>query len=428
MKQIRMPEKVEYIIEQLIKQGYEAYAVGGCIRDSILGKEPKDWDITTSASPSQIKENFSRTVDTGILHGTVTVLLEKESFEVTTFRIDGEYEDNRHPKSVVFTSDLIEDLKRRDFTINAMAYNYETGLVDEFNGIVDLEKKIIRCVGDAKERFMEDALRMLRAIRFSAQLDFQIEEQTREAVVELAPNLIHISKERIQIELTKLLTSKHPEHIREVFETGMIDPILPQINRMGKIPDKTTNGKRTVLEHSIAMLKQVEADPILRWAVFLHDTEGETKKLLKDLRFDNKTTDYVERLVRWFFIFLSENKESLRKSVYQVGEDIFPLLLHVKEADIKTKDDLECERLLEEHQKVKNAYQEILQNGDCLSLKDLAVDGEDLISVGIAPGKEIGKYLNKLLEMVFIDPRANTKEYLLKSLKNIKTLDGQGKN
>ncbi|NLZ80587.1 MAG: CCA tRNA nucleotidyltransferase [Clostridiales bacterium] len=404
MKEIRMPVKVEYIITQLIGKGYEAYAVGGCIRDSILGKEPEDWDITTSASPSQIKEIFHRTVDTGILHGTVTVLIEKESFEVTTFRIDGEYEDNRHPKSVVFTSDLIEDLKRRDFTINAMAYNYETGIVDEFHGIKDLENKIIRCVGNAKERFTEDALRILRAIRFSAQLDFEIEENTKEAIVELTPNLIHISKERIQIELTKLLTSKHPEHIREVFETGMIDLILPQIS----------TGDITVLDHSIGMLKQVKEDAILRWTVFLNDTKGETKNILRSLKFDNKTTDYVDRLVKWFYSPLSDNKESLRKSIYQIGEDIFPLLLIVKEADIKTKSKAERIRLLKEHIKIEESYKEILKKGDCLSLKDLAVDGEDLIAMGIAPGKEIGKGLKDLLELVFIDPKANKKEYLLK--------------
>lgn len=417
MKQIQMPEKVEYIIRQLMKHGHEAYAVGGCIRDSILEKEPEDWDVTTSASPSQIKEIFSRTVDTGILHGTVTILLEKESFEVTTFRIDGEYEDNRHPKSVVFTSDLVEDLKRRDFTINAMAYNYETGLVDEFYGIKDLEDKIIRCVGNPEERFTEDALRMLRAVRFSAQLGFQIEKKTREAIVELAPNLIHISKERIQIELTKLLTSKNPEYIREVFETGMIHFIVPEISMMEYEADKTMIGEVTVLNHSIDMLKQVKEDTVLRWTVFLHHTKGETRKILRNLKFDNKTIDSVDRLVKWFYIPLSDNKESLRKSIYQVGEDTFPSLLLAKEADIRTKKEPESSGLLEKHMKILESYKEILENKDCLSLKDLAVNGEDLIAIGIAPGKEIGKGLNYLLELVFINPKANTKENLLTIIK-----------
>lgn len=420
MKQIRMPEKVEYIIKQLTEKGYEAYAVGGCIRDSILGKEPEDWDITTSASPSQIKEVFSRTVDTGILHGTVTVLLEKDGFEVTTFRIDGEYEDNRHPKSVVFTSDLVEDLKRRDFTINAMAYNYEIGLVDQFYGIRDLEQKMIRCVGNARERFTEDALRMLRAIRFSAQLGFQIEEETKEAIVELSPNLIHISKERIQIELTKLLISKHPEHIKDVFAAGMGHLIFPETEH---------NLSGEALEQSIFMLKEIDPDPILRWSVFLHNTKGETKKILRSLKFDNRTVDYVDRLVKWFYMPLDSEKTSLRKSIYQIGKDLFPLLLQVREADIRTKKQSEFGLLFEEHLAIEKSYKEILESKDCLSLKDLAVDGKDLITMGLRQGKEIGKVLNGLLEVVFIDPNANTKEFLLGYVeKNLKTLDGQRKN
>ena len=187
--QIQLPEKVEYIIQTLEAAGYEAYAVGGCVRDSLLNREPDDWDITTSARPQQVKEVFPRTIDTGIQHGTVTVMMGKEGFEVTTYRIDGEYEDSRHPKEVIFTANLIEDLKRRDFTINAFAYNHRSGIVDAFDGMTDLKNGIIRCVGEAKERFTEDALRMMRAVRFSAQLGYDIEEKTKEAIVELAPNL-----------------------------------------------------------------------------------------------------------------------------------------------------------------------------------------------------------------------------------------------
>lgn len=192
---INLPEKVDYILKKLQKQGFEAYAVGGCVRDALLGREPEDWDITTSAKPEQVKEIFRRTIDTGIQHGTVTVMLDKEGFEVTTYRIDGDYEDGRHPLEVQFTGDLIEDLKRRDFTINAMAYNEEEGLVDAFDGIGDLQNKIIRCVGNPKERFSEDALRMLRAVRFAGQLDFEIEEKTKEAIQKLVSNLNKISAE-----------------------------------------------------------------------------------------------------------------------------------------------------------------------------------------------------------------------------------------
>ena len=219
---IQIPSHVEYIIGKLNQNGYEAFAVGGCVRDTLLGRTPGDWDITTSARPEQVKALFRRTIDTGIQHGTVTVMLERTGYEVTTYRIDGEYEDGRHPRQVEFTSDLLEDLKRRDFTINAMAYSHETGIVDAFGGMEDLEKRVIRCVGEPMERFEEDALRILRAIRFSAQLDFSIEEKTREAITRIAPNLAKVSRERVQMELTKLLCSDHPEQIRQAI-IGQLD-------------------------------------------------------------------------------------------------------------------------------------------------------------------------------------------------------------
>ena len=206
-----IPEKAAMVIKELMDQGFEAYAVGGCVRDSILGRQPEDWDITTSARPEQVKQIFPRTVDTGIEHGTVTVLIDKETFEVTTYRVDGEYEDHRHPREVTFTASLEEDLKRRDFTINAMAYNPETGLVDIFHGIEDLEQGVIRCVGAPEARFDEDALRILRAIRFSAQLGFRIDEATQRAMSGKAADLKEVSAERIRVELVKLLISKHPE-------------------------------------------------------------------------------------------------------------------------------------------------------------------------------------------------------------------------
>ena len=211
---IQLPEDVKAILHTLQTAGYEAYAVGGCIRDSLLGRIPDDWDITTSAKPEETKALFGRTVDTGIRHGTVTVMRHGRGYEVTTYRVDGEYEDGRHPKEVTFTASLKEDLKRRDFTVNAMAYNEKDGLVDLFGGRQDLERGIIRCVGDANERFSEDALRIMRAVRFSAQLGFVIENGTREAIRSHAENLRQVSAERIQIELTKLVTSPHPDLLR----------------------------------------------------------------------------------------------------------------------------------------------------------------------------------------------------------------------
>ncbi|MBQ8596767.1 MAG: CCA tRNA nucleotidyltransferase, partial [Lachnospiraceae bacterium] len=260
---ITLPEKVKFIIDTIMDAGYEAYAVGGCIRDSILGRIPDDWDITTSATPDQVKELFKRTVDTGIQHGTVTVMLDKEGFEVTTYRIDGEYEDSRHPKEVTFTANLVEDLKRRDFTINAMAYNDKAGLVDVFEGIQDIERKMIRCVGCPKERFTEDALRMMRAVRFSAQLGYEIEENTAVAIKELAGNLVNISAERIQVELVKLVTSPHPENLRIAYETGITKVILPEFDVCMETVQNNPHHCYTVGEHTLKSMQSIQPDKVL---------------------------------------------------------------------------------------------------------------------------------------------------------------------
>ena len=211
---IHLPEDVNYIICQLETAGYEAYAVGGCVRDSLLGRKPDDWDITTSATPVQVKDVFRRTINTGIQHGTVTVMIAGQGYEVTTYRIDGEYEDSRHPKEVTFTANLVEDLKRRDFTINAMAYNESSGLIDAFGGLEDLHNGVVRCVGSPKERFCEDALRIMRAVRFSAQLGFTIEPQTQRAICNLAPTLVHKIEDRLQTDLVMILISPQPDKMR----------------------------------------------------------------------------------------------------------------------------------------------------------------------------------------------------------------------
>ena len=268
---IELPQKVTMIIQNLQLHGYEAYAVGGCVRDSILARRPEDWDITTSARPDEIKKLFNRTVDTGIEHGTVTVLIGKDGYEVTTYRIDGAYEDSRHPKEVRFTRSLKEDLRRRDFTINAMAYNDEVRLVDIFGGMQDLNHHLIRCVGDPKERFSEDALRILRAVRFSSQLNFPIESKTAEAVKELAPTLKNISAERIQAELVKLLVSPHPERIRDAYELGITKVILPEWDNMEGVEQNTPHHRYDVAEHTIHALKNVKRDKILRLTMLFHD-------------------------------------------------------------------------------------------------------------------------------------------------------------
>lgn len=268
---INIPENAKKILDTMHAAGYEAYVVGGCVRDAILGREPGDWDITTNAAPLEVKGLFRRTIDTGIEHGTVTVMMGKEGYEVTTYRIDGEYEDGRHPNQVTFTRSLVEDMKRRDFTINAMAYNDEEGLIDKFGGEQDLKEGIIRCVGDARERFSEDALRIMRAIRFSAQLGFDIEESTKRAITELAPTLEKISAERIQVELVKLITSDYPGRMRDAYELGITKVIFPELDACMATEQNNWHHAYSVGEHIIRSVENIRPDKVLRLTMLMHD-------------------------------------------------------------------------------------------------------------------------------------------------------------
>lgn len=431
-----IPKKVEIIINTLEEAGFEAYAVGGCVRDALLGRTPNDWDITTSAKPEQVKVLFHRTVDTGIAHGTVTVLLEKDGFEVTTYRVDGEYEDGRHPKEVTFTASLEEDLKRRDFTINAMAYNPKKGLVDLFEGQKDLEDKVIRCVGDPLERFTEDALRIMRAVRFSAQLGFSLEENTRKALSVLAPNLKHVSAERIQVELVKLLVSPHPDYLRTAYEAGITKEFLPEFDRCMETPQNTPHHCYSVGEHILHSLLYVKEDKVLRLTMLLHDIgkpvvrttdkngrdhfkmhapEGEkmAKGILRRLKFDNDTIGKVCRLIRWHDLRPTPEMADVRKAMNVIGEDIFPMWMEVQYADNQAKSDY---RRLEKEARqagVRKSWEVITREEQCVSLKKLAVTGSDLIAAGMKPGKEIGNTLNALLELVLENPEKNTKQTLL---------------
>ena len=435
---ITLPDKVKYIIDAITAAGYEAYAVGGCIRDSILGREPADWDITTSAKPDQVKAIFPRTIDTGIAHGTVTVLLEKEGFEVTTYRIDGEYEDSRHPKEVVFTSNLIEDLKRRDFTINAMAYNETTGLVDAFDGMGDIDRGVIRCVGDPMERFTEDALRIMRAIRFSAQLGYEIEEKTNEAIRVLAPNLQNISAERIQVELTKLMVSAHPEYLEKAYETGVTKVFFPEFDTCMATKQIHKHHMYDVGTHTLVTLMHTPQDKYLRLAALFHDIgkpqamtmdpDGTThfkghqkisaemaKNVLRRLRYDNDTIHIVSRLVEHhdYGNGVEPNSRIVRRAVNRIGEDIFPSLCKLRRADVLAQSSYMREEKLALLDRWESIYSEIIQKNQCVSLKTLAVTGSDLIAEGMKPGKEIGEALQKLLDHVLDEPQDNTKEILI---------------
>ncbi len=433
--QIQLPEKVAYIIHTLEEAGYEAYAVGGCVRDSLLGREPDDWDITTSARPQQVKAVFPRTIDTGIQHGTVTVMMGKEGFEVTTYRIDGEYEDSRHPKEVIFTANLVEDLKRRDFTINAFAYNDRSGIVDAFDGMTDLKNGIIRCVGDAKERFTEDALRMMRAVRFSAQLGYAIEEKTREAVKALAPNLKQISAERIQVELVKLLQSPHPDYLRIAYELGITKVILPELDQAMETVQNNPHHMYSVGEHSLQTLLHIRADRALRIAALLHDiAKPDTKKtdsegidhfhghaglgeekaaaILRRLKFDNDTINKVKKYVKYHDDRIEATPRAVRRAVHRIGKEAFTEVLELKEADMLAQSMYQRKEKEENLAAVRTLYQEILQKEECVSLKELALTGKDLMALGVPQGKELGARLQELLEDVLENPEHNTREYL----------------
>lgn len=439
---IELPDHVKFILDTLKKNGYEGYAVGGCVRDALLGRVPQDWDITTNAKPLQVKALFRRTIDTGLQHGTVTIMLDHIGYEVTTYRIDGEYEDGRHPKEVSFTGSLSEDLMRRDFTINAMAYNETEGLVDLFGGREDLEKGAIRCVGAPRERFTEDALRMMRAIRFSAQLDFGIEEQTMDAIRGLADTIRKISAERIQTELLKTLTSAHPQTVRLFYETGLSSHFLPELDRMMETGQNNPHHCYSVGEHTLHSLSEVPEDKVLRLAMLLHDvakpdckttdeagidhfhghpTQGAeiAKKVLRRLKLDNETIARVTQLIRWHDDNPPLSERNVRRAICRVGTAQYPDIFTVKRADIRAQSDYKKEEKLRYVDDYEAVYEQILEKNQCLSIKDLAVDGSDLLAAGVPQGKAIGEKLQGLLELVLEQPERNTREYLLSQINQV---------
>lgn len=407
-----MPKGAEYIIRSLEDAGFEAYIVGGCVRDAILGREPEDWDITTDAKPEEVKSIFRTTVDTGIEHGTVTVLLPKEeageearSFELTTFRIDGEYKDSRHPKQVSFTTSLTEDLARRDFTINAMAYHMDRGLIDPFLGMKDLENKTLRAVGKAEERFSEDALRMMRGIRFSAQLNFSLEEDCFLGMRKLKGNLAKVSKERIAVELWKLLASEHPEKVEMLFSTGLgpyITRDFPKIGEFG-IP---------------SLLPDCPKEKIIRFGLFLRNVPAHAKKILRELKLDRNTIDGASRFAELFSEKEVESPYALRKRIASDGvkmtRDFYEIRVALAKEEGETSRGILQERL--------HWLKEIEERGDCVSLSDMKLGGRDLIAFGISPGKALGEILQHAFMHVLQNPSENERDRLISYLREGKWL------
>ena len=411
---IDMPNDVEFIINTIKSHGHQAYAVGGCVRDSIMGLTPNDWDITTSALPSDIKEYFNKTIDTGIEHGTVTVMLHNVGYEVTTYRIDGEYKDGRHPSSVEFSDRLTDDLCRRDFTINAMAYNNITGLVDEYGGIDDINNRIIKCVGNPIERFTEDALRMMRAIRFSAQLGFTIDEATWNAIKKLSPSISKISMERVHVELGKTLMSAHPDYVAQYSEAGLFAPILPVIDNALK-----SRYNRKIL----ATLQHTPDNIYLRYAaLFITSTPDEAAKTLRALKLDNKTVNTVSKLVELSKMDIEETEPAVRTALNKYGRDFLPLWHELMMAVIQASEDItgisnpaKVKHLLT----LKRLATDILARGDCFTIKALDISGNDLIEYGLQ-GHEIGETLKSLLDIVIENPKLNDKATLIAMIEHIK--------
>ena len=389
-----LPDDVKHILNSLYKNGYEGYIVGGCVRDAIMGIAPHDWDITTSAKPEEVKKIFSHTFDTGIKHGTVTVVLNKENYEITTYRIEGEYEDCRHPKDVSFTTDLHEDLLRRDFTMNAIAYNEKEGYVDIFGGIKDIENKTIRGVGEAEERFREDALRMLRAVRFSAQLGFDIEEKTKTALIENCHLIEKISRERIREELVKLLISKHSEKAYLLWQTGLLNNISEEIY------ESTVSHEEEIVE---SIGKSVKEPSVLMALLLRYIKQENVKNIMKELRFDTKTLKETEAVCKNIYISTPNDPISVRKKASEMGVENLRLLFEAKKA-LGDEYVFYAEKILND----------VIEKNHCLSIKDMDITGEDLKEIGISQGKLVGQCLKMLLDYVLENPEQNKKEILIK--------------
>lgn len=451
-----IPEGARYILYQFAKLGYKAYLVGGCVRDIIMKRKPHDWDICTNATPTDMmniakylneknKETI-KVIPTGLQHGTLTLMINGEGFEVTTFRCDGTYSDNRRPDDVTFTDNLTEDLKRRDFTINAIAYSIFTGFIDPYNGIQDIKDGKITCVGSAKERFNEDALRILRAIRFSSQLDFVTTPDTDWEIHRQYKNLSNISIERINSEFCKIAAS-NSFCIPMVIYKDVIALFIPEIKDMFNFPQNNPYHNYDVYDHTIHAIEACDVaevdDLIVKLAVFFHDIgkphcyqddengirhfKGHgrvsaeiTNIIMRRMKFDNETREKVIELVYYHDATFEMTKKHIKRWLNKIGEEQFRRLLLVRKADIQAQNpDYKEERLLK-IENISSLLDETLNEKECFSLKDLKINGSDLISLGYKEGKTIGFILNHILQKVMDNDLKNEKSELVEYVKNNK--------
>jgi tRNA nucleotidyltransferase/poly(A) polymerase len=385
---INIPEKVKKITNELTEAGFEAYIVGGCVRDAILGVEPSDWDICTSAKPADIKKCFAayKTVDTGIKHGTVTVIIDHEPFEVTTYRIDGLYTDGRHPDSVTFTSEIKDDLSRRDFTINAMAYNRFAGLVDPFGGMADLANRAIKCVGEPKARFDEDALRILRALRFASVLGFEIEKETDMSVRKFSKLVQFVSKERVNVEFSKLLLGDHAKRILTDYRDEMME----------------ATGLELPMESMLGKMDTMPKDLPARLALLF---PANVMSCLKVLKYDNATIRKAVAIDELTAHPLPTDETAVKRMLKKGGPEAVRGAFAV------------CEAFYVDTSEATAMLDHILETGECYSLEQLAVSGEDLMDAGVAEGPQLGAKLNELLDAVIDGKVENDVESLMRFCK-----------
>ncbi len=430
---IDLPRNIQKCIEKIEYGGYEAYVVGGCVRDSLIGKTPKDWDICTSATPMEIKEIFAeeKTIDLGISHGTVALVLNGEIVEITTFRIDGEYSDSRRPDTVTFTSKLVEDLSRRDFTINAMAYNPRIGIVDYFNGKEDLNKGIIRCVGDPEKRFAEDALRIMRALRFMSQLNYTIEGKTLIAIDNNRGLLRKISPERIVVELNKLIMADVPrEGIELIFKLNIMEIVIPEFkeyivhcesvsistNRCGELIEKcpkNLNLRLTIFFYYLT--RNLNAEKRLNVKENNQPEGSIIEGILRKLRYDYKAIDHVTKLMDYYDIDIYPEKRCIKKLLNVLGEELLDELIFIQATTIKlssgeSSSESKCHTYYKDIVKI---LKEIIENTECYNKRTLKLTGKDIVSLGITPGKIVGIILDSLVEEVIDNPKINNKEDLV---------------
>lgn len=439
---IRIPPEVQQILLRLQSAGFAAFAVGGCVRDSLLGKQPSDWDICTNARPAQTQACFSRCLLTGAKYGTVTVLEDGTCYEVTTFRTENGYTDSRHPDEITFLDCLQGDLARRDFTVNAMAADAQGTVTDLFGGIADLKNGTIRCVGTARERFSEDALRILRALRFAARFGFSVEPETASAIHELRESLHHVAAERLRKELSGLLLGAHAVEILREF-SDVLCVLLPEIQPCIGFLQHNPHHKLDVFEHTLAALSQTPPEEALRLAVLLHDigkpdcfTRDEkgighfyghaersaqiAEAALRRLRYDNQTVKLVTTLVREHNIALQPlTDKRLRRLLADLGEDTLRKLLQLRRADALGTMTADKEQLDTELAHIAHRVRAMLEREGCLKLRDLAINGNDLIALGVPQGTQIGQILQQLFDAVLDERCQNERSALVDFAQNI---------